>query len=437
MTESLEVPPERRAEWRERFSIAEVHEASESHREHNEDRVLRIPEIGAFAIFDGAGGHIGGEQAADLAMEYVAKRLGEEFDSTPMSSSEIGSFLEALLFDAHQELLKKNADDAKKAETDPRYAGAGESMTTATIVIIKGNEAITAAIGDSPAYIYHENGILERITLDDGIFRNYRTEKEAREWEIQKALSNIVNPAELAGPLAAIYQTRNQVAKSLGISEKLRERNRLPEMRARIYINTLEDGDRVYIFSDGVTDPIEDPAIAEILQKDPDNEKALDALVKEAEKRNREGHPRKKKDDKSGVGFTYHALPEQLEKKPAPQEEKSAIKGGGAEAILTQLEKFKNMIEEEGGKELQRVGIGEYFDLTFQVKEEIESGKIGAKELPRLQAIVRVNKEITDILKTKLGTHFLLEPQYRDSIKSLGESMALIHRRIDELKKET
>ncbi|MEK9166529.1 MAG: hypothetical protein AAB846_02230, partial [Patescibacteria group bacterium] len=84
-----------------------------------------------------------------------------------------------------------------------------------------------------------------------------------------------------------------------------------------------------------------------------------------------------------------------------------------------------------------RVGIGEYFDLTFQVKEEIEAGKIGSKELPRLQAIVRVNKEITDILKTKLGTHFLLGPQYRDSIKSLGESMALIHRRIDELKKET
>ena len=122
-------------------------------REENQDRMCgRQAEIGElFVVADGMGGHRGGARAAKLTAEGICRRLNETPPNTGIS--------EAL----EQAFIKTNQIVYDEAHSDdPATQGMG---STAVVLLIAGETAYIAHVGDSRAYLYRK-GRLRLLTTD-------------------------------------------------------------------------------------------------------------------------------------------------------------------------------------------------------------------------------------------------------------------------------
>lgn len=396
--------------------FASVYETCEDHPEHNEDKFFSLPEKGIMGLFDGVGGAKDGERAASLVRDYIEKKFQENFN-VASSRQEALAFLEAAMDEANQALLLANEREGS------------QGATTASVAMFRGNEVFLAAIGDSPAYVFHSNGELERLTLDDGFFRTYNPQNEASEWEIQKRLSSAARKEELSDIDQAYYARRNVIGRSFG---------RVPYNKARIYSKILKPGDRLLIFSDGLSDPVEDPKIAEIFKNNPDNNAALGALLEEAKDRNtligkdpRTGrrkfkHPRGKPDDKTGLAVTYSA--EGLRKEDAVPEERSQI--------VKELENFLDDLSQETPEQARQSAenwirsFGDLLEDTGKKLQKLLPDSIDARTLDRIEATYQ---EAIRVLVEKLGAKFLAP--FSEVRKKIQEALNVIQIKRSELAK--
>ncbi|MDR3298117.1 MAG: protein phosphatase 2C domain-containing protein [Candidatus Nomurabacteria bacterium] len=117
--------------------------------DYTEDAHLEMPEQGLFAVFDGAGGHVGARAASQSAVNTV-RDLATKFN------------LE------HQGNLAWALNEASRAIESNPEAG----MSTAVIAkVIEANGAkklAFASVGDSRIYIVRENSFALLITKDEG-----------------------------------------------------------------------------------------------------------------------------------------------------------------------------------------------------------------------------------------------------------------------------
>ena len=219
-------------------------------REHNEDFVVfRAPineqdesQNGWLAIVaDGVGGADAGEIASSFATEKTVQHFLEKSDQ-----KDWGQRLENAISAAHQDLC-----DLIESREGKRRMG-----TTLVAVIVVGNEAIFANVGDSRAYICRK-GRIRQITkdhslvvklLDDGII----TEEEAAKLNI----SNII-------------------LQSIGSEQP-------PQVD--LYPESLHSEDIILLCSDGLNKHITDDELAQILSEN-SPEQASDMLIKIANQR--------------------------------------------------------------------------------------------------------------------------------------------------------
>ncbi len=103
-------------------------------------------------VGDGLGGHAGGEVASRIAVDVVA----EAYAAAP------GSDVARRLTHAVE---AANAAVFRRAGEDPGLAGMG---TTLTALVLQGNEAVVAHVGDSRAYLFR-NGVPSRLTRDHSV----------------------------------------------------------------------------------------------------------------------------------------------------------------------------------------------------------------------------------------------------------------------------
>ncbi|MSU75492.1 MAG: serine/threonine-protein phosphatase [Candidatus Magasanikbacteria bacterium] len=226
-------------------------EASENHRERNEDKFIEDTDLGLYAIFDGMGGQANGEKASNMAKELVLQKikgLDKNVTGEPLLAALKQIYLET------NQAIWEDPNGAKNVE--PKKA----MGTTATTVLMRENKAYIAQVGDSRVYRFR-GGKLEQITKDDSaatylldvhIKKGNLTQAQAE--KINLFLENYSDDSQL-GQLTeheksifkTLYENRHGMYKTIGLEENI---------DPAVLTVDLEPGDRLIITSDGIHDPL-------------------------------------------------------------------------------------------------------------------------------------------------------------------------------------
>jgi protein phosphatase len=247
-----------------RSSLPHVHVAAVSHAgmsgKDNEDRYAissfllskEDPRPAILAVVaDGIGGHLAGEIAAELAVNYITAGVAESNGKKPVK------ILETAIQNASQSIASHSA--GKEDEN-------GMGSTCACVWIIE-NKLYTAYVGDSRIYLLRGKYI-QRLTID-------------HTW-VQEAYEKGIITAEQMRDHPNLHVIRRYLG---GV--------RLPEVDFRLRIDDaesneesennqgfhLEPGDTILLCSDGLTDLVWDDEIQRIIRTKKDMKAAAEALV--------------------------------------------------------------------------------------------------------------------------------------------------------------
>lgn len=214
-------------------------------RDHNEDAFLIDEDQGLFIVSDGMGGHESGEVASSMVVKVLPLELAVFLgDGSPSDDSHIAGALHRAMRDLSVRIYEH------ASQTDAvRGMGA-----TVVACVIKQGVAIIAHMGDSRAYLMRA-GVLERLTEDHALVEmllrlGQINKKEAKDHPARHALTRYIGMENDVGPDVDLLE--------------------------------LQDGDRILLCSDGLTNMVKDRTIARVLWKETDLQKACEDLVKMA-----------------------------------------------------------------------------------------------------------------------------------------------------------
>ena len=206
-------------------------------RQRNEDAVLDRPEIGLWAVADGAGGH----QRGDYASGRIITALSEV---TPPPSAV------SLIDDVRTRLGRVNRElRVKAADLGPRAI----ICSTVIVVLIADARSCCLWAGDSRCYLLRAGG-LRQISHDHSY------------------VQNLVDRGEIGPEAAADHPLANVVTNLLGAGDGLALEERWDH---------LVPGDNLLLCSDGLCRELADSDIAAILRDHP-VEAAADRLIESA-----------------------------------------------------------------------------------------------------------------------------------------------------------
>ncbi len=207
-------------------------------REHNEDSLLIDVDRGIFVVADGMGGHAAGEVASQMATETVHRTLTEMAD--PEETRLVRDHETEDPADVLRERLRYAMNQAsirirRESESRPETRGMG---TTLVVLVIDGEQAHLAHVGDSRAYLYR-GGRLIRLTRDHTVVQQE------------------IDAGRLTPELARLLPHKHILTQSVGFHGPVE-----PDTTTR----WIERGDIFLLCSDGMTDPLEDDQIAKIME---------------------------------------------------------------------------------------------------------------------------------------------------------------------------
>lgn len=297
-------------------------------RENNEDSFLVDTAHRIFVVADGVGGSEAGEVASQHLVERIRQHapdlhaLVENVD--PVNNREDRESVFAALLALIQDI------NAEVFEIGKEINPTNPSATTCDVVLLAGNAAFIAHVGDSRVYLFRDDQIF-RITEDHTFAEQLRRENVADERIIEKF--------------------RNVLTRSIGGK---------PQVDIDALFIDLQVGDRIMMCSDGLTDYVSGPEIMEYAMRGTGQE-MLDTLVQEA--KDRGGH--------DNITAVLVAL-EDREETQIPTRDQSFDTLRQAD-ILGQISLFKGLNLRELIKVLRIV-----YERTFQDGESIiEPGEEG------------------------------------------------------------
>ncbi len=183
-------------------------------------------------VADGMGGAAAGERASSLAIEsveaFALNTLKWFLHKGRMEES-------ALLVELRQAIERADRSVFGEADADHALAGMGTTLTMAYAV---GPDLYIAHVGDSRAYI-HRDGGLGQVTKDHTLVQILVSE-------------GVIRPEE-----AKHHARRNVVTNVVGGPH--------PGVHAEIHKVAIQEGDVLLLCTDGLTEVVEDRAIAEAL----------------------------------------------------------------------------------------------------------------------------------------------------------------------------
>jgi protein phosphatase len=215
-------------------------------RADNQDYVgLFKNEVGATLaiVADGMGGHQGGDVASEMAVSHI----GYAFEKT--AATDISIAAKWLIF----ELQKENDLILERGQQFSDLSGMG---TTIVAVLTLGSRFVVANIGDSRAYLYRHDHLVQ-ITEDHSL------------------VNELVRSGELTPEEAENFPRKNVITRSLGVA---------PDVDADVNIYGLETGDMLLLCSDGLTKTVPDASIAQVLANDDKLEVKAQTLIDQANK---------------------------------------------------------------------------------------------------------------------------------------------------------
>ncbi|MCJ8168049.1 PP2C family protein-serine/threonine phosphatase [Atopomonas sediminilitoris] len=203
-------------------------------REHNEDALLSVPELGLWAVADGMGGYQKGELASALVLQSLESAL------------RAGHSLE-------QAIQQANAWVLEQAQGHADRVGMG---STVVAVVFQGYHYELAWVGDSRAYACDANG-LRQLSRDHS-------------W-----VQAMLDAGQLAPEQARSHPRRHVITQCLG-----REAGPLD---VGVYRGELAAGESLLLCSDGLSAEVDDAALAQLCQNRAPLESQVLQLIAAAE----------------------------------------------------------------------------------------------------------------------------------------------------------
>jgi len=199
-------------------------------REHNEDAIGSIGDIGLMVLADGMGGYNAGEVASGIAVQIVTELAAEgatreERDDVDPQSGMMRQSI--VLRDA---INRSNKIIYQTAQSQTHCEGMG---TTIVACMFYDNKISIAHVGDSRAYRLR-GGQLEQITLDHSL------------------LQELVDRGFYSAEEAQRSTNRNYVTRALGVE---------PTVEVEVHEFDVLPGDIYLLCSDGLCDMVEDDDI--------------------------------------------------------------------------------------------------------------------------------------------------------------------------------
>lgn len=187
-------------------------------------------------IADGLGGHSSGEIASQMAVDIISRNYYSDSHSPPYDS------LRRVIEDASVAIYEASI-------ADPALSGMG---TTIVALVILGNRAFSAHVGDSRLYRLR-GGALELMTRD------------------HSQVMEMVQQGIITVEQARMHDDRNIILRALGTGEGVNVD--VSEMF------TVEPGDTFLLCSDGLSDMVDDHEIESILASQTDEHRACEQLI--------------------------------------------------------------------------------------------------------------------------------------------------------------
>ncbi|MFD1426626.1 protein phosphatase [Kroppenstedtia sanguinis] len=197
-------------------------------REHNEDSVGLFQSdhgVPVAVLADGMGGHQAGEVASRTAVQVIQRELG---GLTPgMGTEERREWMLKAVTAANREIYEM-------ASRNKSYKGMG---TTVIAAVPRKKEVTLAHVGDSRAYLLHEDGLYQ-LTEDHSLVNVLKKHGGITEEE------------------AKVHPQRNVIMRSVGTNE---------EVETDLIVTPWYQGDTLLICSDGLCDMVPVDVIGTIL----------------------------------------------------------------------------------------------------------------------------------------------------------------------------
>ena len=208
-------------------------------RSHNEDTFVDRPDLGLWAVADGAGGHDAGEVASGMLKQAL-----EEIPAG-LSASELLAQVRLRVEAVHQALR----DEAERR--GPR------SIIASTLVVLLARDGHFACLwaGDARAYLLRD-GVLAQVTRDHSL------------------VQELVDAGAITAEEAEGHPRANVITRAVGAAEALE----LDKVSSR-----LAAGDRFLLCSDGLSKTLPDAELAVLLAGPGPAERLVDeALARHA-----------------------------------------------------------------------------------------------------------------------------------------------------------
>ena len=225
-------------------------------RKGNEDALCLNDEQRLYVVADGMGGHAAGEVASRVAVDAIAEFVeltgGNQEITWPFGLDDTisyeGNRLKTAVRHANTRVIEATRESAE-------YEG---MATTVAAVLVDGDIANLAHVGDSRIYLWNGESI-EQLTRDHS-------------WVNEQIENGAISPEQ-----ARSHPLRNVVTRALGGRADL-----VVDIQSR----RMAPGDMLLLCSDGLTTMVTDDGIARILRdSERDVARATTALVSEANDR--------------------------------------------------------------------------------------------------------------------------------------------------------
>jgi protein phosphatase len=199
---------------------------------------------------DGMGGHAAGDQASRSAIQILINLVLATPDWVLRTDEDESA--ERIMQRARERFEQTSRTMTDEADRNPQLQGFG---TTLTVAASLGRDLFLAHVGDSRAYLFR-GGQLHQVTRDHTCAQRL-------------ADAGLIKQEDLA-----THRWRNRLTKMLGD----RATDALPDVQRLV----LEDGDRLLLCTDGLTDMVDDSSLAAILGSNLPADAACRRLVDEA-----------------------------------------------------------------------------------------------------------------------------------------------------------
>ncbi|MCB1645127.1 MAG: serine/threonine-protein phosphatase [Pseudomonadales bacterium] len=202
-------------------------------RDNNEDSFVCDSAKSLFIVADGMGGLGFGEVASAISTYTVTQMVRE------------GQGVNQAIETAHRKIRDYSEQEGK-----------GVNMgTTLVLLLSQGSMYNIFWVGDSRAYLFDKS--LQQLTVDHSL------------------VQSLIETGELTPEEAAVDPRKVAITRALGVQEK-------ETVRADSVSNKWSPGQKILLCTDGLSDFVSFADIENVLQRESDNQKAVDELIDRA-----------------------------------------------------------------------------------------------------------------------------------------------------------